>query len=502
MFSAEVQGDAMYGPAQPNLNPMDVLSLTIVDETVPNVEVKAGAEEAIAAIIAAASPIRPWVGVRIPKDALFEAVAGYTVEIAPQTSNVSVFQVDDGDDSDLGIGDWGRDHIVLRAQGLEADTLAATATITLTGSAVGPSSAVPVGSQVSVDVAEIVFDVTVELAEPDPPQNLTATPGDEQLHFGWEHSGGVRSRYETRLDAGDWETRNANATGARYTGLTNGTDYVFEIRAVNAAGMSEAASIKAAPVSGLQVPGMPENLTAMGHNESVALAWEAPSSGGAPSGYEYRQVEGDLGSEWAATSSHTGHTVTDLTNGTEYTFEVRAVNDAGEGPPASAKATPTADPPDLPGVPRSLTWEPGDGQVTLSWMAPAGGGAVASYQYDMNASGDWMDAGTGLTTTVTGLTNGTSYVFRVRAVNVTGASDATGGVTAIPSAGLQVVVKSVTADSTTVAESGGLTVTGRRDGTGRREGGRRQGGVPDEAALGLVPDRRCVDHGRTRSRPG
>ena len=40
----------------------------------------------------------------------------------------------------------------------------------------------------------------------------------------------------------------------------------------------------------------------------------------------------------------TGQTVTDLTNGTEYTFEVRAVNTAGEGEAASRMATPMATP--------------------------------------------------------------------------------------------------------------------------------------------------------------
>ena len=117
----------------------------------------------------------------------------------------------------------------------------------------------------------------------------------------------------------------------------------------------------------------------------------------------------------------------------------------------------------VPGTPRNLEAAPGNGQVTLTWQAPNDGGAVASYEYDMNADRDWQDAGTGTTKTVTGLDNGTLYVFRVRAVNSSGAGAPTETVSATPTstAGVEapVEVKSVSVDKTSVAESGGLEVT-------------------------------------------
>ena len=126
------------------------------------------------------------------------------------------------------------------------------------------------------------------------------------------------------------------------------------------------------------------------------------------------------------------------------------------------EVTVAATPLERPGSPRNLEAAPGNGQVTLTWQAPNEGGAVTSYEYDLNANRDWKDAGAGTTKTVTGLENDTLYVFRVRAVNSSGAGDPTEAVSATPTStsgvDAPVTVKSVSA-ATSVAESGGLEVT-------------------------------------------
>ena len=74
----------------------------------------------------------------------------------------------------------------------------------------------------------------------------------------------------------------------------------------------------------------------------------------------------------------------------------------------------------VPGPPTNLTAVGGDGQVVLSWDAPAsdGGAAITDYEYRINGTNPWISIGSTLTThTVTGLVNGTAYVFQVRAVN-------------------------------------------------------------------------------------
>ena len=90
-------------------------------------------------------------------------------------------------------------------------------------------------------------------------------------------------------------------------------------------------------------PGAVRNLTAVGGNGQVVLAWDAPASdGGAEiTDYEYR-INGR--NPWISTgSTETTYTVTGLVNGTAYTFEVRAVNRIGKSRASSqAEATPEA----------------------------------------------------------------------------------------------------------------------------------------------------------------
>ena len=78
-----------------------------------------------------------------------------------------------------------------------------------------------------------------------------------------------------------------------------------------------------------------------------------------------------------------------------------------------------------PGAPRNLRAVGGNGEVVLTWDAPAndGGTAVTDYEYRINGRGPWISTGSTETThTVTGLVNGTVYVFEVRAVNAAGRS--------------------------------------------------------------------------------
>ena len=126
--------------------------------------------------------------------------------------------------------------------------------------------------------------------------------------------------------------------------------------------------------------------------------------------------------------------MTGLVNDTAYTFRVRAVNATGAGAASdSVTATPVAAP-TAPAKPTGLTAAAGDTEVTLRWNNP-GDSSITSYDYSVD-SGTWTavpssDATT-VTYTVTNLTNGTAYTFKVRAVNANGNSPASDSATATP----------------------------------------------------------------------
>jgi len=136
----------------------------------------------------------------------------------------------------------------------------------------------------------------------------------------------------------------------------------------------------------------------------------------------------DNGANWTVyndgTSSSRAITIKGLTNGTSYLFKVAAVNPLGLGQfsASSSSLTPAA----KPGTPTEVTGTSGNSQVSLSWVSPTstGGSSLTDYviQYSSNGGTQWTTFGesvsTTTTTTVTGLTNGTAYIFKVAAVNL------------------------------------------------------------------------------------
>jgi hypothetical protein len=135
-----------------------------------------------------------------------------------------------------------------------------------------------------------------------------------------------------------------------------------------------------------------------------------------------------VGTPRTAAATATNLTVTGLTGGTAYTFDVAATNSVGTGSYStrSGSVTPTAAP-TAPGAPAAPTATAGDAQATVTWAAPAntGGSAITSYDVQVRTGTTVVRTVTGVaatptSTVVTGLTNGTAYNFRVRAVNAVG----------------------------------------------------------------------------------
>jgi hypothetical protein len=168
----------------------------------------------------------------------------------------------------------------------------------------------------------------------------------------------------------------------------------------------------------------------------------APASNGGAAVSDYviqRSLNGTSGWTTLADGVHTttGYRVLGLTNGTRYYFRVLAKNSIGTGPASNVANTV---PRTKPSAPRALTWtQGGSGQVRLWWLAPAstGGSPIIDYviQRSLNGTSGWTTIPDGVHTTtnytVTGLTNGTRYYFRVVARNAAGYSPASNTISAV-----------------------------------------------------------------------
>ena len=131
--------------------------------------------------------------------------------------------------------------------------------------------------------------------------------------------------------------------------------------------------------------------------------------------------------------------MTGLTNGTNYTFTVTATNASGTGAASVAGPVGGVVPSAIPSTPSAPTVTVAglNGQANVTWTAPNNQGSAMT-QYTLNPT-PACSACTGLTvtgspptasTTVGGLTNGTSYTFTLVATNGDGNSAASSASTA------------------------------------------------------------------------
>ena len=229
-----------------------------------------------------------------------------------------------------------------------------------------------------------------------------------------------------------------NASSHTVEGLTNGSAYDFQVRAVNPWGNGAPGSTQATP---LARPSAPANLTATPKNGSVILAWNDPGDDSITR-WQYRYKSAGGYGAWTAIpgsdDSTTTFTKTGLTNNTAYTFQIRAVNSSGDGAASEVSATPVA----APTAPTLASATPsGSAAVALTWTY-SGSAAATSWQYSQDDGANWTNVpSSGASTrayTVPSLTSGTAYTFRVRGVNSLGngaqsnAVTATAGVPAAP----------------------------------------------------------------------
>jgi hypothetical protein len=252
---------------------------------------------------------------------------------------------------------------------------------------------------------------------PDAPSSVTATNGNGQssVSFVPGPNGGDAINYFTILSTPGGITATGTSSPITITGLTNGTNYTFQVKANNDIGDSPYSSPSNNVLLGS--PDAPTSISASYGNTQATVSFTAPFNYGSTiTNYTVTANVGNI----TATGNSSPITVTGLTNGTPYKFKVTATNINGTS--ADSQWSNTVVPKTVPGAPTDLYASNSGNNAVISFTAPSDlGGDIGISNYQAISTPGNITANLGQSPiTVTGLTVGTSYTFKIKATNSVG----------------------------------------------------------------------------------
>jgi hypothetical protein len=270
---------------------------------------------------------------------------------------------------------------------------------------------------------------------PDKPTDVTAVRnGDGTLLVSWvapsSTGGSPIVAYSIFGSPGGIEiTIGGSFTSISISDITIGISYTFTVLATNVNGSSPQ-SEPSIPVSPATFPGPPILYSAAAGDASVILDWTSPDNNGGSTVINYVvnvYIGGIRQNQINTGSANLTYVVLNLTNGTEYTFNIIAVNEIGQGaesnlsepvlpiPGGSGVASPPLNVRALPA---------GSGALLVSWDIPDfdAGLPILGYTATASPGGAQSSTTTETNTLFSFLTNGTPYTFTVIAINSNGYS--------------------------------------------------------------------------------
>jgi len=271
-----------------------------------------------------------------------------------------------------------------------------------------------------------------------PSVGVSAATESGSLTFNWSVSndGGSAISYYSWSGAC---TGTGNVTSVTCTGLTGGQSYTLYVTATNAVGTSDWGAAMATAVT---TPAAPQDVSISAGVASLNISWNAPNADGGSSVTSYiATATDDTGSTSTCvagpgiSSNWTACSISGLPNNTLYSVTVTATNSIGSSAPTQGVLATT---PNTPDAPTGLQVTSGIGQITVSWTAPEIDGGVPVTEYLASTSdtnGNSFSCSTFVNISVvptscsiSGLTNSTTYVIQVVAINAVGtSSSATSG---------------------------------------------------------------------------
>ena len=290
------------------------------------------------------------------------------------------------------------------------------------------------------------------VSNPDQVRNLSAARGASDLtliNVSWEApSGGTTpSGYdlEYRENSGAWTTApnrtDTTTTSYQLTGAAAKSSYQFRARAVTITGGDTIYGgwRSSNTVARVAAPGQVGNLRAtrqFNDETKIDLTWTAPNNATGLTTYEVsRQVDGGAWSATSTTDTTSAHEFSPAVGQSRYVFRVRGVTTLAtqerlEGSWRSSNTVSRVPTPGQVGNLRATRDATSDNIIKVTWTAPSNATGATRYDVERKEDNeDWTDR-TSVSNTTTYQYSSASgakrYVFRVRAVTVSGGNDLEG----------------------------------------------------------------------------
>ena len=213
------------------------------------------------------------------------------------------------------------------------------------------------------------------------------------------------------------------ATSYTNTGAKAGTTYWYKVKAVNDAGLSPYSNIVSGQVKSV-TPKPSAPVVKIGNSASSGkpmLTWNAVS--GATSYKVYRATSQNGTYSLLGTVTATSYTNTGAKVGTTYYYKVKAVNSAGESAYSNVVRGQVKSTGQTTVTTLTLGHSSASGKPQLTWKAVSGAASYKVYRATAkNGAYSVINTTKALTYTNTGAALGTTYYYKVEALNASGKS--------------------------------------------------------------------------------